>query len=134
MRGTRYVRVPKIPKVFPNYGDGRCLYCGELLTGRQRKFCRDWHGNEYRYQTRDYMIVNWGSFREYVLKRDDYKCVCGSKAEEVHHIVPIYKGGEEFDIDNCISLCHGCHMEEHRKLRKHDKPPEKYVQQKLMIW
>ena len=64
--------------------------------------------------------------REYVLKRDHYKCVfCGKPATEVHHIfsrnsiIPAYlevprvrRNSHPF---NLVSVCHECHMRIHSK-------------------
>lgn len=33
---------------------------------------------------------------------------------EVHHVNPIHCGGEEFDENNCITLCTDCHKKKHR--------------------
>lgn len=35
---------------------------------------------------------------------------------ELHHKVPISRGGGEFDEDNCMLLCRNCHYEAHRIL------------------
>jgi len=34
---------------------------------------------------------------------------------EVHHIIPIHKGGDEWDEDNCITHCDKCHKKKHKK-------------------
>ena len=51
--------------------------------------------------------------RPAVLQRDGYRCrVCGSDLyPEVDHIVPIERGGAEFDLDNLQVLCKFCHSE-----------------------
>lgn len=43
-------------------------------------------------------------------KRDGYKCVhCGkTTAIETHHVIP-----ELEQLDNLITLCHGCHKKQH---------------------
>lgn len=49
--------------------------------------------------------------RDQILKRDNYRCQnCGSKNDlEVHHIIPISKGGDKSD-ENLCTLCFDCHM------------------------
>ena len=62
--------------------------------------------------------------RNYVLTRDGYKCRdCGKHAArlEVHHIIPVYKGGTG-EPANLITLCVGCHLERHRRIRQDDIP------------
>jgi 5-methylcytosine-specific restriction endonuclease McrA len=74
-----------------------------------------------------------------VRKRDGYRCVkCGKQfikgdgKLEVHHKVPIRKGGTD-DMDNLESLCRPCHRRIDIAMRKTDgligvgsaKPPEK---------
>lgn len=50
--------------------------------------------------------------RERVLERDGHRCTrCGSSERlEVHHIVPVAKGGPT-SLETCVTLCHGCHAE-----------------------
>ena len=67
-------------------------------------------------------IKNWGQLRSKVIKRDSYRCRdCGFESRtigtwhteeglEVHHERPISEGGQEFDEDNCITLCNDCHV------------------------
>jgi len=58
-----------------------------------------------------YSSEEYQTFREIVLKRDDYKCIyCGEKAEHVHHTRP--QKLEPFfslDPDYAISVCKECH-------------------------
>lgn len=61
---------------------------------------------------------NWGELRLKVLERDQYKCRrCGANLRgvfyrEVHHIVPLARGGSNF-MSNLISLCSECHDKQH---------------------
>jgi 5-methylcytosine-specific restriction endonuclease McrA len=67
-------------------------------------------------------ITSWGSVRREVLRRDGHTCQdCGLVARkigsyqteeglEVHHIQPVSEGGPEFDEENCVTLCHACHV------------------------
>src|SRR6185312_6229980 len=52
--------------------------------------------------------------RQYVLKRDDFKCVkCGSvESLHVHHLVP-RKVRFDHSAPNLVTLCHRCHGEVH---------------------
>lgn len=60
----------------------------------------------------------WAKFRIGILLRDGYQCRrCGRMADEVHHIVPVSQGGDEFDLENCESLCVSCHIDAHRRRR-----------------
>ena len=109
--------------------DGKhCVICGGKLPLHKRKYCSDECFNRW-YETLD--IKDWNKVREIVLKRDNYTCQdCGIKRDinnpstytEVHHIIPIEHGGEEFDPDNCITLCHKCHMVRHEILRTKSQP------------
>ena len=112
-----YIPVPVGPP--PNHPKGTCRYCGKPLTGRQRKWCCPSHGHKY-YVEFVGIKVYWSQFRNQVLRRDHSICKrCGGKPyhddqpPEVHHIVPVSKGGAEFDMDNCETLCWTCH---HRRV------------------
>jgi len=67
---------------------------------------KDWaKGSDYR----------WRKFRLTILERDKWLCkiksrVCTIKAEHVHHIVPLSKGGDKYDTDNCQSACRACNL------------------------
>jgi len=83
-----------------------------------------------------YAKTSLPALRDKVLARDNYTCQkCGRKegmvigyeekrgplgnlppvkvpiflTMEVHHIIPIQRGGNEFDPDNCTTLCIDCH-------------------------
>jgi len=60
---------------------------------------------------------DWYEISDRIRKRDGYKCaICGSKKElEVHHIVPLSKGGTSRE-DNLITLCRRCHSKCHSSL------------------
>ena len=63
---------------------------------------------------------DWGSRRDRALQRDNYQCQhCKAEAGpkenvklNVHHIVPIAKGGEHH-LDNLQTLCRDCHTAVH---------------------
>jgi len=95
---------------------GTCQFCGSPLPPKRRKWCKDSCAWEYRsrYLPR---YVYWQQFAHAILRRDGYKCKeCGSKGElHVHHIIPISKGGPEFEESNLITLCKPCHNAKHHK-------------------
>ena len=54
---------------------------------------------------------DYNTFRDWVLKKDEYRCFyCGKPAEFVHHEVPqIIDPGQTLDPPNGISFCFECH-------------------------
>lgn len=111
-----YCIISKEPESFPDYGPGKCLFCGITLPPRKRKYCCGSHGYKYRLAIATQELISWAEFRKRILERDNYICYeCKGKAEVVHHNTPIYKGGIEFDPANCISLCENCHKIKHHK-------------------
>lgn len=57
----------------------------------------------------------WQATRLAVIERDGYACTrCGERVGpwEVHHLKPTSKGGTD-DLDNLVTLCVGCHHDEH---------------------
>ena len=71
-----------------------------------------------------YASKEWEQTRDYILKRDKYKCqICGvSSPLEVHHKKHlteenIYDVTVTLNPDNLITLCRGCHCEQHHKDR-----------------
>ena len=79
---------------------------------------------------------DWEIRKTKVLERDSYTCTeCGwpkgykRKARElhVHHIVPIYKGGNN-DLSNLTTLCNVCHKKvdnKHKLVRNSKRKPKK---------
>ncbi|MYK89162.1 MAG: HNH endonuclease [Acidobacteria bacterium] len=58
----------------------------------------------------------WRRVRAAVLERDDYRCQtpdCPATATEVHHVLPVHRGGAMFDASNLVSLCRPCHRRLH---------------------
>jgi len=107
----------------------RCLYCGAEIVPPRKLYCTDDCRIEfYRLETREDVLTGnadwrflWPSVRDKVLERDNYTCqVCGFKGDswgsnlEVHHIVPLHKGGKCLDPENLITLCKKCHRKTFR--------------------
>jgi len=115
-------------------GQGGCFWCGNELTGKQKKFCRG-HWTQY------WKHFGWSYARSWCLKRYEYKCAnCGyhqivpegdhpswyTEGLEAHHIIPLkgeIRSLTPFNIYwNLICLCHDCHQEIHAVMREASKP------------
>ncbi|MXX71922.1 MAG: HNH endonuclease [Gemmatimonadetes bacterium] len=59
----------------------------------------------------------WDEFRREILDRDGWRCTeCGRVGRlEVDHIVQLHKGGDQWDPENCRTLCRDCHKARHRR-------------------
>lgn len=82
------------------------------LLGGTKKIRRDGYSND---------TVLWWDIRKKVFKRDGGKCrdripstgaVCGKPGREVHHIIPLGRGGTT-TMGNLITLCDDCHDRRH---------------------
>ena len=53
---------------------------------------------------------HWKKIRLQVLRRDGYTCTyCGDVANEVDHIIPKVRGGED-TLENLTSACRQCNL------------------------
>ena len=59
-------------------------------------------------------LARWKRVRRAAIERDGYRCRhCGKAAGrfEVDHVIPLSKGGEPYDLENCQTLCRPCHFD-----------------------
>jgi 5-methylcytosine-specific restriction endonuclease McrA len=61
--------------------------------------------------------TRWRRFRLTILDRDRWLCTlkldgCTTRAEHVHHIQPLSKGGAKYDPSNCASACASCNLKQ----------------------
>jgi 5-methylcytosine-specific restriction endonuclease McrA len=61
--------------------------------------------------------TRWRRFRLTILDRDRGLCTlklegCTGRAEHVHHIQPLSKGGAKYDPTNCTSACAWCNLKQ----------------------
>lgn len=66
----------------------------------------------------------WKRIRDRYIKQHPNCEICLTKmkctpATEVHHIVPISRGGQHLDC-NLLALCHKCHTEIHRRENRNE--------------
>lgn len=104
--------------------DGKhCVICKKKLPKWKRKYCSNECWNDW-FNSNSH-IFDWNALKEKALGRDKRTCQeCGHNENfgdnplQVHHIKPISEGGKEFDINNCITLCHKCHWKKHNHVAK----------------
>ena len=62
----------------------------------------------------------WFFIRRKLIQARGYKCErCGRGGRlEVHHRIPISKGGKRYDRENLEVICRQCHFDEHRHDRE----------------
>jgi len=103
-------RKPKRPCNFPGcpkLTDGR--YCEEHAKVMSEKYNR----YERPYDSSKRYGYSWRKIRNRYIKRNPFCEECKKKgllvlAEEVHHILPLSKGGNNSET-NLMSLCKSCH-------------------------
>jgi 5-methylcytosine-specific restriction protein A len=59
--------------------------------------------------------TRWRTFRLTILERDRGVCTlreqgCTGTATQVHHIVPLARGGAKYDPGNCTASCKTCNL------------------------
>ena len=59
----------------------------------------------------------WAATRLRALAGAGWRCeACGAAGRlEVHHRVPLHRGGAPYDPANLVALCRGCHIDAHRR-------------------
>lgn len=64
----------------------------------------------------------WSRFKRGILERDGFRCVwCRERGKpgvgrlEVHHKIPLERGGEYMEPTNCVTVCRSCHVAHHRR-------------------
>ena len=66
----------------------------------------------------------WQRVRRVVLDAANWRCAqCGKYAREVDHVIPLFRGGAPYDMDNLQTLCggrDGCHA---RKTASENRRP-----------
>jgi 5-methylcytosine-specific restriction endonuclease McrA len=113
--GIVYPRLP-VAKKFCRYilrphQNGRCIYCGKKLKGRQKSWCCSSHAGNY------YYLWSIEGFR------DRHRLINGNTCEkcfaftgfwgeegELDHIIPVALGGLNVDY-NFQWLCRECHRQ-----------------------
>jgi 5-methylcytosine-specific restriction endonuclease McrA len=58
-------------------------------------------------------MAEWAAIRAAVLARAGWACAaCGFRGHlDVHHVQKRSQGGSDFDLDQLVALCRGCHAQ-----------------------
>ena len=96
---------------------GFCRVCGKPLGGKRRTFC------DQRCLRDFFMKTDWRRVRAVIYERDGGICMkCGRKVRRkefhVDHIVPISRGGSEWDLANLELSCPECNLKKGVKLNE----------------
>lgn len=98
-----------------------CLWCGNDLPKRRRKYCSDECSNQYFVHR--IALLWWGNAKRMALKEANNMCAkCGSKKRlEVHHKRKLEPGESRHNSpknhqENLIVFCRDCHEKEHHPL------------------
>jgi 5-methylcytosine-specific restriction protein A len=96
------------------------------MAGRTGPSNPNWRGGSSPERQKLYASSEWRAVRRRVLARDGYLCTnCGQdckgdRTRHLHHLKPWAEYPElRFDVDNIVTLCRGCHHDEHRKEVSH---------------
>jgi 5-methylcytosine-specific restriction enzyme A len=102
---SAYGRAPKI-----------CAEPGCVQLVRNASRCPEHSKPAYQGSTRGASTSSsaWKQLRLLILRRDNRQCRiadtgCEGLANEVDHILPVARGGSEFDPANCRAVCQKCH-------------------------
>lgn len=91
-----------------------CHVCA--LIGPTR-YCPDHQPNRRSPSSRATSTTAWKALRAQVLSHRRWRCqICGAPAIEVHHKVPVARGGPKLPTNRheLAALCHDCHRAAHR--------------------
>jgi 5-methylcytosine-specific restriction endonuclease McrA len=136
----QYIEIPNPKYVeYPDYGKGKCKVCGAVLVGHQRRYCGPECQTEWFIHGRKIINLFWNDLRRQMLRKYGVCQECGSNDHlEVHHIIPLYLDGDQFDEKNLRVLCYECHKFAHRtlpktlnRLKDRDKGADHYIQMTL---
>jgi 5-methylcytosine-specific restriction endonuclease McrA len=127
--GTVMINHTKYTVLTGYEGTGRCFWCGGVLKGKLKRYCRGHMTEYYNHFDRGYASLE-------ARKRAGRKCEnCGKPEDiyarrtnlEVHHIVPLKGETRYFSAFNLpwnlIILCHDCHTNLHRIMNHKDPKP-----------
>jgi len=95
----------------------RCRVCGIVLPKSRQTFCGPRCLRDF------FMQTDWRRVREVIFARDGGRCMeCNEfltlSSCHVDHIIPISRGGDEWDLSNLELLCATCNLKKGNKSRE----------------
>lgn len=134
------MRIKRHKKLSDDKPTGFCFWCGKKLDRKGKKYCSsNWkrdnitRNNLQKGETcqEKYYRHNYSAhFYRWIYDLRNNQCeICGKECKEympnhfskdehaIHHKIPLYDGGELFNPENVILLCHDHHKEAHRLYR-----------------
>ena len=105
---------PRCPNVATSRGR-----CDEHRRDRERERSAQRRAGERSARAvKVYHSAKWLRTREAVLGRDPICVVCDNAlSTDVDHVVPMSRGGAEYELANLRGLCGPCHWERHARER-----------------
>lgn len=92
-----------------------CDYGKAYCPEHQRQIDDYYEKNIRRKRSNEVYGSRWRKTRELYFSEHPFCEACGKPAQEVHHRVPLSRGGTN-DFSNLISLCRSCHNKIHYEL------------------
>ena len=90
-------------------GRNLCRMCGARTPSNRYTFCSPRCLRDF------FMRTDWSRIRQIVYLRDGGRCMkCGRRVSKgsfhVDHVIPLAKGGDEWDLDNLELSCPECNL------------------------
>lgn len=100
----------RFPKRRDSEGRMLCRMCGARTLDNRHTFCSPRCLRDF------FMQTDWSHVREVVYVRDGGICMkCGRRVTKknfhVDHVIPISKGGDEWDLNNLELSCPDCNLQ-----------------------
>ena len=107
----------RFPKRKDDQGRTLCRVCGAVTADNRQTFCGPRCLRDF------FMRTDWRRVRQVIYARDGGMCMkCGRKVRpdnfQVDHIVPITKGGDEWDLSNLELACPDCNRQKGDRVEK----------------
>ena len=121
----------RFPKRRDAEGRNLCRMCGKRTPDNRYTFCSPRCLRDF------FMRTDWSRVRNVVYLRDGGICMkCGRRVSRdsfhVDHIVPLAKGGDEWDLDNLELSCPECNLK--KGTGEEAEPDTARPKRGMMMW
>lgn len=102
------------PYLTDENGNNLCRTCRKPLNSKRKTFCNQRCIRDF------FMKTDWKRVQKVIYARDGGICMkCGKEVSKdnfhVDHIVPVSKGGDEWDLENLELSCPECNLKKGAK-------------------